>query len=143
MKQLFTAFLSGALFALGLARAGMTDTRKVVGFLDFAGGWDPALLAVMAGAIGVFSMTFWLSRRLRGPLLGTSFPSLPSRGMDARLILGAVLFGAGWGLAGYCPGPVIVSLAAGTPQALVFFLAMMSGFWLTRRIDERLKRGPS
>jgi len=133
--------LSGALFAIGLALAGMTLPRKVIGFLDFAGDWDPSLALVMVGAIPVYAAVYWWSRsRLDGPAAGNVL-SLPApAAIDGRLLLGSTIFGVGWGLAGYCPGPAFVSAAGGIAPAALFSLAMMLGFWATRTIDGRLKR---
>lgn len=119
----------GLLFAFGLVLSGMTDPARVLGFLDFAGDWDPRLALVMAGAIGVHFT--WL--RLQPRLLGPSAPagSLPPRApVDRSLLLGAAIFGVGWGMSGYCPGPAVVSLGLGSREAGVFFAAMLGGMWL-------------
>ncbi|AGP32254.1 DUF6691 family protein [Sorangium cellulosum] len=136
MKQIALALIAGALFAVGLGVSGMTQPSKVVGFLDVAGGWDPSLAFVMAGAISVHFLAYRLLRRQqraasegapRFPLLADRL-SLPTRtGVDARLLGGAAIFGVGWGLAGYCPGPALVSLASGSGAVLAFVLAMAAG----------------
>ncbi|WP_437561455.1 DUF6691 family protein [Sorangium sp. So ce542] len=136
MKQIALALLAGALFAVGLGVSGMTQPSKVVGFLDVAGRWDPSLAFVMAGAISVHFLAYRLLRRQqraasegapRFPLLADRL-SLPARtGVDARLLVGAAIFGVGWGLAGYCPGPALVSLATGSGAVLAFVLAMAGG----------------
>lgn len=124
------AAASGLLFGLGLIVAGMTDPTKVRGFLDFAGDWDPTLAFVMAGAIGVHATAFRLITRRKRPLLAPQF-RIPSRtDIDKRMLLGAALFGAGWGLAGICPGPAIVSLGLGERAFFVFVAAMVAGVWL-------------
>lgn len=137
MSRLIVAFGCGLLFAVGLAIAGMTDPAKVIAFLDLTGRrvpWDPSLALVMAGAIGSYSAAYWWSRRaLRKPLLAERFADLRRTDLDRRLLAGAALFGVGWGLAGYCPGPAVVSLATGSAQALAFCAAMAAGFWITRR----------
>ncbi|WP_437613638.1 DUF6691 family protein [Sorangium sp. So ce834] len=136
MKQNALALLAGALFAVGLGVSGMTQPSRVVGFLDVAGGWDPSLAFVMAGAISVHLLAYRALRRQqraasegapRFPLFADRL-SLPTRtGVDARLLGGAALFGVGWGLAGYCPGPALVSLATGSGAVLAFVLAMAAG----------------
>lgn len=125
------AFAAGALFSLGLALSGMTDPAKVIGFLDVTGAWDPTLLFVMAGAVAVFAVAWRGSRRLAAPVYGPRFPELPDR-IDRRLVIGALLFGAGWGMAGYCPGPALASLGAGVEGAAVFVAAMVAGMFLHR-----------
>lgn len=141
MKQLLSAFVSGLLFAVGLAWSGMTDTRKVIGFLDVAGNWDPSLLFVMGGAVAAFSALYWTSRRVqRVPIHGGGF-SLPAKTtLDASLVLGSILFGIGWGIGGYCPGPALVSLGGAAPQTLSFVAAMVAGFAIVRLIRERRVR---
>jgi uncharacterized membrane protein YedE/YeeE len=119
---------AGVVFAVGLGVSGMTQPAKVAGFLDFFGEWDPALLGVMAGGILVnLALHAWIIRRRRAPLFAELF-SLPTRrDIDLRLVLGAILFGAGWALGGYCPGPGVVSVVSGSPEALVFFGFMVVG----------------
>ena len=113
------AFGCGLLFALGLGLSGMTQPAKVTGFLDVTGAWDPSLAFVMAGALAVFAPAYWLSRRRA--------VAASERGLDARLVGGAALFGLGWGLSGFCPGPAIVSLGGASRAALVFVPAMLLG----------------
>lgn len=128
MKQLITALFSGALFAVGLSVSGMTLPSKVIAFLDIGGAWDPSLAFVMVGAIVVYASVYWTSRRfLDRPLAAEQFASIPSAKLDRRLLIGALLFGAGWGLAGYCPGPAITASAAGFGQAALFCVAMIAG----------------
>ncbi|NJD06424.1 MAG: YeeE/YedE family protein [Methylococcaceae bacterium] len=132
-KTHLAAFVAGLLFALGLGVSGMTQPAVVLGFLDVAGDWNPALMAVMAGAIGVnLPACQWLLRLPR-PLWSTSFHLPHSQGLDRRLLLGSALFGVGWGLSGYCPGTGIVAGAAGGWPAAVFTLSMLTGFWLYKR----------
>ncbi len=130
------AFAAGALFSLGLAMSGMTDPAKVIGFLDVTGEWDPTLAFVMAGAVMVFSTAWRGSRRLRAPVFAPAFPELKER-IDRRLLLGALLFGGGWGLAGYCPGPALASLGAGAEGSAVFALAMTAGVYLHELVLRR------
>lgn len=119
--------VSGAIFAIGLSLSGMTDPGRVLGFLDLAGNWDPTLAFVMAGAVGShFAWLRWVSRRA-APMPASAESLAPSGGLDARLIGGAAIFGVGWGMAGYCPGPALVASAFGRGEALLFTLAMLGG----------------
>jgi uncharacterized membrane protein YedE/YeeE len=129
MKRLI-AFASGLLFAIGLGIAGMTLPAKVINFLDFAGSWDPSLIFVMGGAVLVhLPFVQWWQRR---PAPGPAFPG--KRGIDPTLLLGAALFGVGWGLSGLCPGPAFVALARGGREIAVFLLALFVGSGVARRI---------
>jgi uncharacterized membrane protein YedE/YeeE len=120
-------FIAGLLFALGLGLSGMTDARKVIGFLDLTGAWDASLALVMVGAIAVHATFLRLANR-RPPALGEDGCAAPGGSpVDPALLAGAALFGVGWGLAGYCPGPAIVSLATGSVRVIVFVLAMLAG----------------
>ncbi len=130
MKPLLVSFISGGVFAVGLGISGMTRPIKVIGFLDFAGKWDASLAFVMIGAIAVYSIAYRLVRRRSTPVFAEKF-SVPSRmDVDRKLILGAALFGAGWGLAGFCPGPAITALASGSAPVAVFVAAMAAGMYL-------------
>lgn len=125
--KLLASFVSGVLFALGLAISGMTDPTKVTGFLDVFGPWDPSLGLVMAAALAVHvGPVRWILRRGR-PLLDERLHLAAFTQVDARLVGGAALFGVGWGLGGYCPGPAIVSAGAGLGQGIVFLAAMLGG----------------
>jgi uncharacterized protein len=130
MKHRIVEFLVGLLFGLGLILSGMTDPGKVQGFLDLAGAWDPSLAFVMGGAVGVGLVAFALARRRSTALLGGAMHLPDSRAIDRRLVTGSLVFGIGWGLAGFCPGPALVSLGAGHWQALLFTLAMLAGMVL-------------
>ncbi len=130
MKALLTSFVSGTVFALGLGISGMTRPIKVIGFLDFLGDWDPSLALVMIGAIAVYFVAYRWSRRMVSPVLAAEFPVPARSDLDARLILGAAIFGAGWGLGGFCPGPAITALASGAPPVAVFVAAMAAGIYL-------------
>ncbi|WP_323042381.1 DUF6691 family protein [Gemmobacter sp.] len=125
-RNLFAA-LAGGLFGLGLLLSGMTDTTKVQGWLDIFGAWDPTLAFVMGGAILPMAVAWRIAARRRVAVLGTALPGAPVQQLDARLITGSLLFGAGWGLAGLCPGPAIASIGFGGIGGLVFLLAMMAG----------------
>ena len=126
----FTAFLSGLVFGLGLILSGMANPAKVLGFLDLAGAWDPSLALVMGGAIAAAVAPFAWARKRQKSLLGAPMQLPTSTRLDRRLVLGSLVFGAGWGLAGFCPGPALVALGMGVPQAYVFVLAMLVGMGL-------------
>jgi uncharacterized membrane protein YedE/YeeE len=125
--QRASEFAVGILFGWGLILAGMTDPGKVIGFLDLAGAWDPSLAFVMGGAIAVGFFAFALAKKRTTNLFGGALHLPTSRDIDRPLVIGALLFGAGWGLAGFCPGPGIVSMAAGEFKGLVFVAAMVAG----------------
>jgi uncharacterized membrane protein YedE/YeeE len=143
MRRHIVALVSGLLFALGLALSGMTRPSKVLGFLDISGDWDPSLLLVMVGAIAVYATTFWASRRMDRPILEQVFAEPAAARIDLRLLFGAALFGVGWGLAGYCPGPALTSLGAGIEHSVYFVAAMIAGIGLVRALDARKRRGSS
>ena len=127
MKQKLVAFVAGVIFAVGLGISGMTNPAKVIGFLDVTGAWDPSLALVMAGAIGVHLVFAQWSKKAERPLWADAFV-LPKRAdVDGRLIAGAALFGLGWGTAGYCPGPALVSLVGLTTGAIAFCASMVAG----------------
>jgi hypothetical protein len=120
-------FVVGLLFGLGLMLSGMTDPGKVIGFLDLFGTWDPSLALVMGGAIMVGFFAFTVAKKRTSTFLGGALRLPTNMDLDKKLVIGSVLFGAGWGLAGFCPGPALVSMADGQPKALVFVLAMLVG----------------
>tara|TARA_B100001059_G_scaffold48378_1_gene41389 strand:- start:446 stop:877 length:432 start_codon:yes stop_codon:yes gene_type:complete len=128
-----TSFISGSLFGIGLLFSGMTDTSKVQGWLDLFGNWDPTLAFVMGGAI-VPMFFAWRYSKGRKPIFGDKFPDPQSSNINPDLIIGSVLFGMGWGLAGLCPGPALASLGFGGSQGLVFVLAMLCGMGATPTI---------
>jgi uncharacterized membrane protein YedE/YeeE len=140
MKSKIAALLVGLLFGVGLVVAGMTDPAKVTGFLDVTGRWDPSLAMVMVGAIGVHFMLRRRIVRLPRPLFEGAFEAPTRRGIDVPLVLGAAVFGVGWGLGGVCPGPGIVDAAAGSAYAVVFSLAMALGIAALR--GRRAGAGP-
>ena len=125
--QRITEFVAGLLFGLGLLLSGMSDPGKVLGFLDLLGTWDPSLALVMAGAILVGMLAFTVAKKRTMNFLGGALHLPTANQIDRRLVIGALLFGAGWGLAGFCPGPALVSLGAGQDKAVVFVLAMLLG----------------
>jgi uncharacterized membrane protein YedE/YeeE len=125
------AFFSGLLFATGLAVAGMTNANKVLGFLDLTGGWDPSLALVMVGAIGVHAAAVRFILARPRPWFASGFSLPADQHITGRLVAGSALFGVGWGLAGYCPGPVLVSTVTGALAPLMFVAAMSVGWLLT------------
>ena len=144
--NLVAAFVSGLVFGLGLILSGMTDPGKVIGFLDLAGNWDPSLALVMAGAIAVGFFAFALAGRRGKTFLGGALHLPTRRDIDNRLIGGSLLFGIGWGLAGFCPGPALVSLASGVEQAAVFVAAMLGGmvvYHAAERLTARRASSPA
>jgi len=131
MKLAITTFLSGVLFAIGLSISGMTMPSKVIGFLDIAGDWDISLMFVMLGAIAVYTLVFHLIKpKMKKPLFSEEF-KLPTRTeIDLPLVVGSAFFGAGWGLGGFCPGPVLASAAMLNTNVLVFIATMFVGMYL-------------
>lgn len=134
MRKL-AAFFAGLLFGFGLLLAGMANPAKVLGFLDLAGHWDPSLALVMIAAIGVALPFFAWARRHGRALLGGAMQLPQRRELDARLVGGSLLFGVGWGIAGICPGPALVTFAAGHWQGALFCLAMLAGMALHARLE--------
>lgn len=134
------ALVSGAIFAIGLAVAGMTRPQKVIGFLDVSRSWDPSLAFVMVGAIAVHATAWRLLRGRPSPLLASRFAIPTRQGLDARLLLGSAIFGIGWGIAGYCPGPGLASLGGGA-SPLVFVTAMLVGSLAAARVTTFPGRG--
>ena len=133
MKVLI-GLIAGLLFGLGLSLGGMTDPGVVLGFLDIFGHWNAQLVFVMGGAVLTTALGYRLVLRRARPLLEPTFQLPTARRLDARLIIGAALFGIGWGLAGYCPGPVLASLSGGAPSLLLLFGSMLVGWWLAARL---------
>ena len=133
MKRLLISFACGLLFGIGLIVSQMSNPAKVIGFLDLAGEWDPSLALVMAGAVAVFSVLYRLALRRRAPLFDTRFFVPEKTRIDGRLLAGAAIFGVGWGLAGFCPGPAIVSSGFGEPRVWLFVAAVIVGMLVFRR----------
>lgn len=125
--QVVTSFIAGLIFGLGLILSGMTDPSKVIGFLDVAGNWDPSLAFVMGGAVLVGSIAFQFSRKRTESWLGDVMRLPTATQIDRRLVLGGLTFGTGWGMAGYCPGPALASLAQGGSKPAFFLFAMLAG----------------
>ena len=126
MKAILAA-LAGIFFGLGLGISGMTQPTKVIGFLDVAGAWDPSLACVMIGAIGVHFVGVRLARKRGTPIFGESFAWPARTTLDRPLLVGAAIFGVGWGLGGFCPGPALVGAASGSVSAIAFSAAMVVG----------------
>jgi uncharacterized protein len=133
----FFALLAGAVFGIGLIVSGTADPRKVIGFLDFAGPWDPSLAFVMGGAIAIGAPTFAFMHRRKDSLLGLQLKMPAFSELDRRLIAGSLLFGIGWGIAGFCPGPALVALGMGETKAVVFVAAMLAGMGLYEFLNRR------
>lgn len=144
--KIIVSFITGLIFGLGLILSGMTDPSKVIGFLDLTGVWDPSLAFVMGGAVLVATGAFRIARGRSKALLGDAFRLPTARQIDARLILGGLTFGAGWGLAGYCPGPALTSVAQGGGKPLIFAVAMLAGmalFEIQGRVEASRRQKPA
>jgi uncharacterized membrane protein YedE/YeeE len=135
MPSILVALASGLIFGLGLVISQMTNPAKVQNFLDVAGTWDPSLAFVMGGAIPVAAIGFYLSRQRRKPVFAPDFNWPAQSKIDFRLIAGAALFGIGWGLAGFCPGPALAALQSGRHEGFIFVAAMVAGMLVYRVID--------
>lgn len=136
MKHRLSEFLVGLLFGLGLMLSGMTDPGKVIGFLDVLGNWDPSLAFVMGGAICVGFFAFALAKKKTTNFLGGALQLPQNKQIDKPLILGSLLFGAGWGLAGFCPGPAVVSMSSGQIKAALFVFFMLMGMFLFEAFEK-------
>ncbi|MBF23049.1 MAG: hypothetical protein CML18_05390 [Pusillimonas sp.] len=139
MQRIFE-FLIGLVFGLGLILSGMSDPSKVLGFLDLTGLWDPSLAFVMGGAILVGLVAFTLARKRTTTFLGGALKLPASTDIDKRLVIGSLTFGVGWGLAGYCPGPALVSLGSGQSKALIFVVAMLAGMAIYEIVQSKTSR---
>lgn len=133
----FASLFAGLVFGLGLIVSSMADPAKVLGFLDLAGAWDPSLAFVMAGAIAVGGLAFAVAKRRTVSFLGAAMKLPTSRDIDRRLVIGSVVFGIGWGVAGFCPGPGLVALGMGEVKALVFVVAMLAGMGAFELFERR------
>ena len=142
--RIMTSLLAGLVFGIGLIISGMTNPAKVLGFLDLAGLWDPSLALVMGGAIAVGVLAFGIARKRTRSLLGDPMRLPSATQVDRRLLLGALAFGVGWGLAGYCPGPALASLASGGVKPAIFTVAMVAGMVIYELLERasavRVKR---
>jgi len=137
MKQSTATLGVGFLFGIGLGIAGMTQPQKVIGFLDIQ-NWDPTLIFVMIGAVGMHMLTYPLVRQRRSPFLDTQWHVPTRKDITPRLLVGSALFGIGWGLGGYCPGPALTSLASGEVRTIAFVAAMFAGMWLFLKTGKHL-----
>ena len=135
--NILTSFLAGLVFGLGLIVSGMANPAKVLGFLDLTGRWDPSLGFVMAGAIAVGAIAFAVTRSRTSSLLGEVMRMPAARHIDRRLIGGGLLFGIGWGIAGFCPGPGLVAIGMGEPKAVAFVVAMLAGMGVFELVERR------
>jgi len=138
--QIFIALLAGLIFGVGLIIAGMTDPSKVIGFLDIAGVWNPSLAFVMLGGITVATLAFRFATTQTQSFFGSAFQIPTTTQIDWRLIIGSLLFGIGWGLAGYCPGPALASIATGGSKPVVFTLAMLGGMAIFELLEFASKK---
>ncbi len=138
MKNGLAALVVGFVFAIGLGISGMTQPQKVVGFLDLFGNWDPSLIFVMLGGIVVHFVTYRLIRKLKSPLFSTDWNVPTKKEITPALVTGALLFGIGWGLGGFCPGPAVTSLASFEAKPFIFVLSMLVGMFLFRLVDKKL-----
>ncbi|GGY81898.1 DUF6691 family protein [Marinobacter zhanjiangensis] len=141
MRYTLASLVAGFVFGFGLLLSGMANPEKVLGFLDLFGAWDPSLALVMAGAIAVGVIAFAIARRRHLSFLGFEMKLPSGNNITSRLVIGSLLFGAGWGLAGFCPGPGLVALGAGELKAVVFVIAMIAGMGLFQ-LAERPQQSP-
>jgi len=136
MSLFVAAFFSALIFGLGLGVAGMTLPTKVIGFLDVTGNWDPSLAIVMIGAIAVHSVSYRLITKRESPILTAEFQIPEKRQIDPKLVLGSLIFGVGWGIGGFCPGPAIVAAVSGAPSVLVFLVSMIAGVYVHKILND-------
>lgn len=142
MGQWLAAFISGLIFALGLVLGDMTNPARVIGFLDVTGHWDATLLFVMVGAVVTASLGYRYVARRDRPVLAEQFALSSLRTIDSRLILGSALFGIGWGLAGFCPGPVVAVVSMLNAKAMIFLISMLAGMGLYSVVSSRIAPTP-
>ena len=132
------SLISGLIFGLGLTISGMVNPEKVIGFLNIFREWDPSLIFVMVGAIIIFAPMHFIFKRKSRPIFAKEFQIINNRNIDKKLLFGSGLFGAGWGLAGLCPGPAIASISFLNPSSLIFVLFMFVGFFIANRIEKNI-----
>lgn len=137
MKRPLAGLFAGALFGVGLVVSEMVNPARVIGFLDITGAWDPTLAFVLGGALAIAIPGYWLTRRWQKPLIDDAFHVPPAGTIDAKLLVGAGLFGTGWGLAGLCPGPALAALGTGQPAILAYGAAMAGAMWMFGRWNRR------
>jgi uncharacterized protein len=137
----FAAFISGLVFGVGLIVSGLVNPAKVLGFLDITGRWDPSLALVMAGAVAVGAVAFLIADQRTESLLHAQMRLPATQQVDARLVIGSLIFGVGWGLAGFCPGPALVALGTGLPKAVIFAVSMLAGMAIFELLERRRRYG--
>ncbi len=139
MRNNLGALAVGFVFALGLGISGMTNPQKILGFLDVFGSWDPSLIFVMVGSIAIHLVTYRLIRRRQSPLFSPHWHVPQKSDITLSLVVGSAIFGIGWGLAGYCPGPAITSIASLQARPVLFVAMMVAGMFLFQQLDKKLK----
>ena len=132
--QIIIAFIAGLLMSAGITYSQMIDLNKVLGFLTLNANWDPSLMLVMAAALAVYSTGYWLFAKQDKPLFAEQFSLPGKKDLDKPLVIGALLFGAGWGLVGYCPGPALAAISSGSSGTLAFIAAMVAGWFISRKL---------
>lgn len=137
--QIAVAFVVGFIFGLGLVISGMTQAQKIIGFLDVLGKWDPSLMFVMLAAIPVHFLSYRYIAQRPSPMLDVKWHYPTKREITKPLIWGSILFGVGWGLGGFCPGPAIVAMGSGSLSIFVFIISMLAGMWLFFKVNERVQ----
>ena len=140
MKLWIVSFLAGFLFAFGLAMSGMTQPSKIINFLDVTGQWDPSLMMVMVGAMGVYMVFYRISLKQKAPFFSSEFRLPTQKQIDKKLVMGSGIFGIGWGLSGFCPGPAITSLVTGSSEVLIFVGALALGIYLANFFESFLSK---
>ncbi len=136
LQKNLMALISGLLFGLGLSISQMIDRQRVIGFLDFTGNWDPTLIFVLGGAVGVTLITFRFIFTLRRPIFSSKFYLPTSKDIDTPLILGAIIFGIGWGISGYCPGPAVTSLVQSSLNPIIFLIMFIIGSFIATQTTD-------
>ncbi len=137
--QSIVSFFCGAIFAIGLVLAEMTQPRKIIGFLDVFGNWDPTLVFVLASAVGVYYITYQFVMKRKSPLLAPKFLVPTKTDLELKLIIGGLLFGVGWGISGLCPGPILTILGTGSTTVIILMVSMLLGFYISFLIGRSKK----
>lgn len=139
MNKILSSWVVGYIFAIGLGISGMTQPQKVIGFLDFFGNWDPSLVFVMLGSIVVHFVTYKIIRKRSSPLFSTEWHVPTKTKITNSLVIGSIMFGVGWGLAGFCPGPALVNVTSGQTSPLIFILGLVAGMYIFKVVDKKFK----
>lgn len=139
MKNSLAALVVGFIFAIGLGLSGMTQPQKVIGFLDLFGQWDPSLIFVMVGGIVVHFVTYKIIRKKSSPLFGNQWHVPTKKDITPALLVGSFIFGVGWALGGFCPGPAVTSLASFDKGPAIFVISMLLGMWIFKLVDKKMK----